>query len=163
MGLAVLISGALPFTGAGIAMINQSAQTLTESKQENVQMIKNSQIPLTIEEYVKKAFSDTPILISVAKCESEFKQFDEKGNVIRGIANRADVGIMQINEFYNADDAAKLGMNIYELDGNIKFAKWLYGKYGTKPWTASKPCWGKAITSNSDSLAGVVSKELAMK
>jgi len=26
----------------------------------------------------------------------------------------------------------------------VAFAKYLYGKYGVQPWSASAPCWSKS-------------------
>lgn len=95
-----------------------------------------------VEAYLRKEFADTPILVEVARCESTFRQFDAKtGQVIRGLVNKADVGVMQINEAYHADDAAKLGYDIYSIEGNVSMAKRLYSKFGTSPWASSKPCW----------------------
>lgn len=100
--------------------------------------------PLTsvsVEAYVRDYFKDTPILAEIAKCESTFRQFDKEGNVLTGRVNSADVGIMQINTFYHGDSAKKNGFDIYTIDGNLGFAKWLYGKYGDAPWVHSSKCW----------------------
>jgi hypothetical protein len=99
--------------------------------------------PATLEEYLKEYFVDEPILVQVAKCESTFRQFGKDGKPIRGIANAKDVGVMQINEDYHLEDAKKAGFDIYTLEGNIGYAKFLYSKYGSKPWVHSSPCWKK--------------------
>lgn len=96
----------------------------------------------SVEQYVHTYFSDTPILAKVAKCESRFRQYDSKGNAMRGMV-KEDVGVMQINEYYHKDTAEKLGLDIYTLDGNIAYAKYLYEKEGTAPWSASELCWSK--------------------
>jgi hypothetical protein len=98
--------------------------------------------PKAVEAYLRDQFADTPILVEVARCESTFRQYDSSGQVIRGIVNKGDVGVMQINEMYHADEAAKLGYDIYSIDGNVAMAKRLYAKFGTSPWSSSKPCWG---------------------
>ena len=95
-----------------------------------------------VEAYVKTQFKDEPILVDIARCESTFRQFDPTGNVIRGKVNSKDVGVMQINERYHAEDSAKLGYNIYTLEGNVAFGRYLYDKYGSDPWSSSAPCWG---------------------
>lgn len=104
-------------------------------------------VSTTTNEYAKQrtyeVFADTPVLIDIAKCESTYQQFDEKGNVLRGRVDNQDVGTMQINERYHLEEAEKLGLNIYTVEGNLAFAKILYEKEGTKPWNPSKPCWGK--------------------
>ncbi|MDD5068279.1 MAG: hypothetical protein PHS53_01265 [Candidatus Pacebacteria bacterium] len=100
--------------------------------------------PVTLEAHVREVFEDTPILAEVARCESQFRQFGTDGKIIRGKVNAHDIGVMQINEGYHAEQAEKLGLDLYTLDGNIAYAKVLYEKEGTKPWKASQPCWGKA-------------------
>ena len=97
--------------------------------------------PLTLEEYVRLYYYDTPILAEIARCESRFRHTGEDGKVIRGEASREDVGVMQINEFYHEERAEKLGLNLHTLQGNLMYAKWLYGKEGGAPWFASSKCW----------------------
>lgn len=95
-----------------------------------------------VEAFLRREFSDAPILVEIARCESTFRQYDTDGRVMRGLVNSADVGVMQINERYHAEDAVKLGVDIYSIEGNIAYAKHLYDKFGTSPWASSKPCWG---------------------
>lgn len=96
-----------------------------------------------VKEFVQDYFADTPILASIAGCESRDRQFDSNGNVLRGEKNHFDIGVMQINELYHADEAKALGLDIYTIDGNVAFAKHLYEKYGAKPWISSSACWAK--------------------
>lgn len=98
---------------------------------------------LTTEEIVRDYFKDMPILAEVARCESEFRQFNSDGSVLRGDYNKADVGVMQINEKYHLGTAQKLGLNLHTLEGNMAYARYLYEKEGTKPWNYSSACWGK--------------------
>lgn len=81
-------------------------------------------------------------MIDIAGCESHFMQFNPDGSVLRGKVNPKDVGYYQINEYWNGADAKKLGYNIYSEAGNIGYALYLYHTQGTKPWNASKSCWG---------------------
>ena len=109
---------------------------------------------MSTEAFIKEYFSDIPIMIRIAKCESTFKQLDKDGDVHRGKVNNADVGVMQINEKYHLDTAEEADLNIYTLKGNAAYARKLYEKEGTKPWSSSKPCWGK--------YENITSKELAI-
>lgn len=102
-----------------------------------------------VEEVVRGRFKDNPILAEISKCESRFIQFDADGSIHRGRVNANDVGVMQINTYYHLETAKKLGYDIFTLEGNMDYAEYLFEKEGTRPWNASKPCWGK--------------KELAMK
>lgn len=106
--------------------------------------------PITLESYVREYFTDEPVLAEIARCESTFRHLDRDGRILRGKANRNDVGVMQINEIYHGDKADALGFDIYTLEGNMGFAKYLYDKYGVKPWQASAPCWN-----NSNSWIGI--------
>ncbi|MDE2040907.1 MAG: hypothetical protein KGI59_00770 [Patescibacteria group bacterium] len=92
--------------------------------------------------YLKNQFGADSILVDIARCESNFHQFDKAGNVVRGIVNNADVGVMQINEKYHADTAKKLGLDLYTVEGNVAYAKHLYAEEGTAPWASSQKCWG---------------------
>lgn len=100
----------------------------------------NYRDPVIVEMKVREYFSDTPILTSVAWCESRFTHFNSDGTVLRGMVTPEDRGVMQINEFYHLEDSKKLGFNIYTLEGNLAYAKYLYDKYGLEPWSASDPC-----------------------
>lgn len=97
----------------------------------------------TTKEAVTTYFADIPVLIDIAKCESRFKHTDEDGNITRGEANKYDVGVMQINEKYHLEESKKLGYDIYTLDGNMAYARYLYEKQGARPWLSSSKCWSQ--------------------
>ncbi len=99
--------------------------------------------PKTTEEHVREYFSDIPILIDVARCESTFRHTGKNGEVLRGVVNNLDVGVMQINEHYHLKTAKKLGLDIHSLEGNMAYARYLYEKEGARPWLASSACWAK--------------------
>ena len=99
-----------------------------------------------VEKYLREQYIDEPILVDIARCESTFRQFDAHGDIIRGKINKADVGVMQINEKYHADKAAELGLNIYTVEGNVAYAKYLYDKFGAEPWRSSSKCWSQSDT-----------------
>jgi len=97
----------------------------------------------TTKQIVQEYFTDSPVLIDVASCESHFIQFDADGTIHRGKVNPQDVGVMQINEKYHLSDSEKLGLDIHTLEGNMAYAKHLYEKQGTRPWEYSSKCWNK--------------------
>lgn len=96
----------------------------------------------SVESYLKAEYADTPILVDIAQCESDFRQYDSDGNLMRGKIDKDDVGVMQINEKYHAAQAKELGLDLSTIEGNVAYAKILYSKEGTSPWKASQPCWG---------------------
>jgi hypothetical protein len=99
--------------------------------------------PVTLEKYVQDYFDETPILAKISKCESHYRQFDADGKILRGKVNSDDVGLMQINEHFHEKKATELGLDLETIEGNLAYAKYLYEKEGTKPWSASSKCWKK--------------------
>ncbi|MEI6057742.1 MAG: hypothetical protein WCQ60_02105 [bacterium] len=95
--------------------------------------------------FVKSYYSDEPVLIDIARCESSFRQYDKNGNILRGKVNAADIGVMQINEKYHLETAKSMGYDIRTTAGNLAYAKYLYDTQGADPWSASQPCWSKQI------------------
>jgi hypothetical protein len=91
---------------------------------------------------VRSYFADIPIMAEVARCESGFTHIDPAtGDVKHGHLNYQDIGVMQINERYHGAVSKKMGLNIYDLEGNLAYARYLYEREGTRPWNASKGCW----------------------
>jgi hypothetical protein len=80
-------------------------------------------------------------MAEVAYCESTFRQFGEDGQPLRGHVNKADVGVMQINETVHLATATKMGLDLETLDGNLAYARHLYRTQGTAPWVYSAHCW----------------------
>lgn len=97
------------------------------------------------EEAVRSYFSDIPVMIQIARCESTFRHTLSDGTVLRGKVDSADTGVMQINLRYHGDTAEDLGLNLLDLHDNMAYARDLYEKQGTRPWAASAPCWAPTI------------------
>jgi hypothetical protein len=126
-----------------VATADPSVLIKKEVKSEDYQPISD---PENVKRFLADYFADVPILAKVGGCESHNRQYDKNGNVVRGEVNHFDVGVMQINELYHADTAKKLGYDIYSIDGNVAFARYLYETQGgTQPWSSSSPCWSKYV------------------
>ncbi len=85
----------------------------------------------TVKEYVEQYFADEPILAAIASCESQYRQFDKNGDVLKNSAGSSAVGLFQIMSSIHssfADD--KLGLDINTLQGNAAYARYLYDKQG---------------------------------
>lgn len=113
---------------------------LTQAKKEEKEQLEKA---TNVELYVRHYFTDTPVMIKIAYCESRFRQYDKNGKLIRGEVNRSDVGVMQINEYYHLERSKKMGLDIHTLDGNLAYARDLYEREGARPWMSSSPCWAK--------------------
>jgi hypothetical protein len=104
----------------------------------------NSKTEAAVREY----FKDIPVMIQVARCESQFRHTLADGTVLHGVVDSADTGVMQINKRYHASAAAAMGLSLDDLHGNMAYARHLYETQGTRPWNASSPCWGKTLAMN---------------
>jgi hypothetical protein len=141
--LLMLASAFTPMTSKAVAEAKASVEQATTTVTTALPEVDHPLTSVSLEAYVRDYFKDMPILADIAKCESTFRQFDKDGNVLTGKVNKADIGLMQINKYYHGETAEKLGFDIYTIDGNLSFAKWLYGKYGDSPWVHSSKCWKK--------------------
>lgn len=92
-----------------------------------------------VEAAVREAFADAPVMVAVAKCESGFRQFSSEGVVLRGGSGKGYIGIFQIGERLHRAPAAKLGMDIDTVEGNIAYARRLYDAQGSVPWRECVP------------------------
>lgn len=132
IGLALAFAALVPTGSAPIADATTTQSAVMPASQ-------------SVEEYVREYFKDEPVMIDIARCESRFRQLDSTGKVLRNEQGSSAVGAFQIMASIHAASADKnLGLNIYDLQGNAAYARYLYERQGTAPWNASKACWGKA-------------------
>lgn len=90
--------------------------------------------------------TSTKRLEAIALCESGDTQFNSDGTPYRGIVNSSDVGIFQINLYYNPYNVVKgEGYDIYTIDGNVGYGIEMFIWHGSEPWGASKSCWSKNV------------------
>ena len=107
--------------------------------------------PRDVEKAVKSYFKDIPLMATIAKCESHFRQYNNDGNIYRGKVNTKDVGVMQINEAYHLKSSQNMGLDIYTAEGNMKYARYLYKNEGSAPWISSSACWDSNQTAEKSS------------
>ncbi len=80
-----------------------------------------------------------PIFEKIGWCESRNRQFNNKGGVLTSVTN--DLGLYQINSPLHEPVAKNMNIDIRTLEGNIKYAEFLYSKNGLRDWFSSKHCW----------------------
>jgi len=90
---------------------------------------------------VAEYFADIPVMYEIAKCESNFTQYNPSGTVLNG-GSGGMLGAFQINGSVHKNFALTLGDDITTLQGNMAYARYLYQSDGTDPWISSEPCWG---------------------
>lgn len=93
------------------------------------------------EKRVREFFKETPVMIEIARCESNFRQFTDAGTVLRGGDSGGMVGIFQFFESIHAAPAKTLGFDITTIEGNLGYAKHLYQEQSTTPWEPARSCW----------------------
>jgi hypothetical protein len=118
----------------------QSADAATTTAAESMSAFLNSD-QYTVQQKVSAYFADIPVMQDIAWCESKDRQYNLDGSVYLGEVVKQDIGVMQINSTYHGKTAAKLGLDITTLEGNLMYARYLYVHQGTKPWSASEKCW----------------------
>lgn len=86
----------------------------------------------------------SPILERIASCESHGHQLNPSGQVLLNVNNNGtvDIGRYQINSIHEAE-ATKLGYDLFTLEGNSAYAKYLYSTRGTSDWSSSAKCWSR--------------------
>ena len=87
----------------------------------------------TIEEKIREEFTDAPIMIQIARCESGFKNVPSR---------TGDYGPFQINQVH-LRTLNRLGLDRTNVDDNISYARYLYNQGGTSAWYMSRHCWNK--------------------
>ena len=87
-----------------------------------------------IEAQVRASFSDMPDMITIAQCESGFRQFGPNGSPLRGGSGRQYVGIFQIGYNLHNQRALSMAYDINTVEGNIAYARHMYFASGTNPW-----------------------------
>lgn len=91
-----------------------------------------------VQELIKEAFPDAPIMLKVAACESGFLQ-----HAYNPTNDSHDGGVFQISQKYHGQQMEKLGLDPYDVKDNIAYARILYDRNGLRDWSASKHCWSK--------------------
>lgn len=88
------------------------------------------------EQQVALAFADTPRMVSVARCESRFHQFNSDGTPLHSKTD--DWGLLQIHGTW-IPLSKKMGLDIkHSAEDNIEFAKYILKTQGIKAWSCSR-------------------------
>ena len=159
------ISQTTPFATSLPAATHGSAAQVGSRTEEHITTPFKAKIATTtpdisVRGVVSEYFADIPDLVDVARCESRFRQFDKNGRVLRGAVNKSDIGVMQINEYYHGEKAEELGHDIYTIEGNLAYARFLYDREGLIPWLSSSKCWNLPVAAGTAQVGG---NELALR
>lgn len=97
------------------------------------------------ESEVRAYFNDLPVMIAIAKCESNFTQLGKGGTPLYGGMGGKMIGIFQIYTDIHLQYALDRGMDVTTSAGNLAYARHLYEREGTRPWNSSKSCWADVV------------------
>lgn len=122
-------------------MLRQTAHVLSVVAAVMAINVTTTYAKSSTEQAVRKHFASYPVLVSIARCESGFRQFDENGRILKN-PNSSATGVMQIMSSVHRHAASRLNYDINTLAGNLGYAKHLYKTEGTRPWNPSRHCWG---------------------
>ncbi len=122
---------------------------MTDSSQVATAETKAKPVLVNTEAIVRNYFKDIPVMIQVARCESQFRHTLADGSILRGVVDGADTGVMQINKRYHLATATALGLDLHNIYDNMAYARHLYERQGVQPWSASAPCWSQTLALNS--------------
>lgn len=98
--------------------------------------------PAKMKEIIKATFPDAPIMVHVAECESGLRHRTQNGTLVHNVRTD-DVGVLQIHRPVHEAAARRAGIDLTTLQGNLAWGRRLYDQSGTRPWNASKRCWGR--------------------
>lgn len=104
----------------------------------DVVLIPSRQISLSIEEEILRVFPDAPIMVEVARCESNLDPLADREN------RNVDVGLFQINQVH-LPTLAELGLDRRNTIDNLTYARMLYDWNGLNDWYMSRDCWSKYL------------------
>lgn len=110
-------------------------------------LLPTSVFALDLPNLIRGVFIEQPErFVAIATCESGVAQY--RNGVVVENPKTKDYGVFQIHYTWIAT-AQSMGLdikgNVYD---NIIFAKWLYDKYGTEPWSSSVSCQEKHLANS---------------
>ena len=86
--------------------------------------------------------TSTPQAIEVAWCESNLRQYNANGAVLRGRENPNDIGVFQINYWIHRKEIEKQALDVTKVEDNVKFAAFLWQRNEWRDWKWSAKCHG---------------------
>ena len=118
--------------GVGGTEVVYAQEEVAEPKVVIIEVVKKEK---TIEEKIREVFHEEPNrAVAIAKCESNLNP-----NAVN-TANRngtTDSGLMQLNSVHDARLNA-LGLDKWDVDDNLTFARLLYEERGFRPWVCNR-------------------------
>ena len=147
LGFGLVVAGGLP-VNAALATSTTTTVTTTQSTATTTVITSTTtlQNQVAVEKRVREYFIEAPVMIAIARCESNFRQFTDSGSLFRGGMGGGMVGVFQFYEKFHTATARALGFDLSTLEGNIGYAKHVYVAEGTTPWISCVPATVPPVT-----------------
>lgn len=81
---------------------------------------------------VQNVFYDSPRMVSIIDCESNYVHYKQDGGVLAGRVDPRDRGVAQVNTFYHPTAETE------EIWSNLGYARKLYESEGVQPWVCNQ-------------------------
>ena len=133
---AAAIATAISTAATTTSVTVSATTTATSTASSSVGIVHDS---AAVEKRVREYFADVPVMIDIARCESNFRQFTDGGAVFKGGNGGEMIGVFQLYGIYHIASALALGFDITTLDGNLAYARHLYENSGITPWSSCEP------------------------
>ena len=143
----IVFCGSVPAVfAAETATTSATSTTSTSTAATSTATSSPIQNQVMVEKRVRDYFADTPVMIAIARCESNFRQFTDSGMPFRGGMGGGMVGVFQFYEKIHAAAALSRGFDLTTLEGNLGYAKYVYSQQGTTPWISCVPATVTPVT-----------------
>lgn len=96
----------------------------------------------SIKQTIIAFFPNAPIMVQVAKCESELRHRTKSGALLPNQGGGSARGTFQVLMRIHAPEMRKMGLNPDNDRDYMVYVKHLYDTFGLTPWQPSRHCWG---------------------
>jgi len=140
----------VPTLAAGLFIVNAMLATSVEANPGEriaqayaVESTRPEVDPEYVAARVVEYFQDAPVMIAIASCESEFRQYERSGRLlVNSHPDSSATGVFQILYLtHHPNWSQSPETNITTLEGNLAFARRMFKEAGTTPWNESRSCW----------------------
>lgn len=114
----------------GVPHVEYNGIEYVQEEQKEEALLEIAGTPKTIEEKIRATFPESPDrAVAIAKCESGLNP--------KVVSPTRDSGLMQINHVHDKR-LEELGLDKFDVDDNLTFARILYDERGFAPWVCNR-------------------------
>ncbi len=98
-----------------------------------------------IERVIRAHFPDAPIMVEVARCESELRHRTPKGDLLPNQEGGTARGVFQVLMRIHEPEMRRMNLDPNDDEDYLTYVRYLFDTYGLKPWRPSRHCWGEHL------------------